>query len=116
MVYLLSITLNSRMGISEEQGSPAPALDEKSLFRFWLEKPLGIGLSMGFVFGALNSIVLEVAMLPSVVVGAALGLTVCSVACPGMRTRMKARRERNRQSLLTESSRVRAGSAFSTFD
>ncbi|MDC0055932.1 hypothetical protein OAJ94_02655 [Deltaproteobacteria bacterium] len=89
---------------------------KKSLLRLWIERPLGIGVLIGIVAGSLNSIMLGVPMLPSILVGSVLGLAVCTLGCPAMRTKMLARRERRRVLSVNDSKRVRATSAFSTFD
>ena len=99
----------------EPKDSSADGQDEKSLMRFYIEKPVGIGLSIGIVTGALNSIMLGTPMLASMLIGSGLGLCVCVFLCPEMRTRMKQRRERTRQAIDSRR-RVRASSAFSTFD
>jgi hypothetical protein len=59
---------------------------------------------------------LGVPMLTSILVGSVLGLVVCTLGCPAMRTKMLARRERKRVLSVNDSKRVRATSAFSTFD
>ena len=89
---------------------------KKSLLRLWIERPLGVGVLIGIVAGSLNSIMLGVAMLPSILVGSIIGLAVCTLGCPAMRTKMVARRERKRILNVNDSKRVRATSAFSTFD
>jgi len=96
--------------------SLAKSSPEKSLLRLWIERPLGIGVLIGIVAGSLNSIMLGVPMLPSILVGSILGLVVCTFGCPAMRTKMHARRERKRMPSVNDSKRVRATSAFSTFD
>jgi hypothetical protein len=96
--------------------SSAKSPPEKSLIRLWIERPLGIGVVIGIVAGSLNSIMLGVPMLPSILVGSILGLAVCTFGCPAMRTKMLARRERKRIPSGNNSKRVRATSAFSTFD
>ena len=96
--------------------SLAKSSPERSLLRLWIERPLGIGVLIGIVAGSLNSIMLSVPMLPSILVGSLLGLVVCTFGCPAMRTKMHARRERKRIPSVNDSKRVRATSAFSTFD
>ena len=96
--------------------SSAKSPPEKSLIRLWIERPLGIGVVIGIVAGSLNSIMLDVPMMPSILVGSILGLVVCTIGCPAMRTKMLARRERKRILSLNDAQRVRATSAFSTFD
>ena len=89
---------------------------KRPLLRLWIERPLGIGVLIGIVAGSLNSVMLGVSILPSILVGSILGLVVCTLGCPAMRTKMLARRERKRILSLNDSKRVRATSAFSTFD
>jgi len=96
--------------------SLAKSPPQKSLLRLWIERPLGIGVLIGIVAGSLNSIMLDVPMMPSILVGSILGLAVCTIGCPAMRTKMLARRERKRALSVDDSKRVRATSAFSTFD
>jgi len=96
--------------------SLAKSPPKKSLLRLWIERPLGIGVLIGIVAGCLNSIMLDVPMMPSILVGSVLGLAVCTIGCPAMRTKMLARRERKRALSVNDSKRVRATSAFSTFD
>ena len=96
--------------------SLAKSPPKKSLLRLWIERPLGIGVLIGIVAGSLNSIMLDVPMMPSILVGSILGLAVCTIGCPAMRTKMLARRERKRALSVDDSKRVRATSAFSTFD
>ena len=93
----------------------APASEEESergsVLKTLSERPLGIGLWFGMGIGALNAYMPGLTYLPSVAIGGALGLVVCTFGCPHMRTRMKARRMRRNEKV-----RVRATSAFSTFD
>ena len=96
--------------------SLAKSPPKKTLLRLWIERPLGIGVIIGIVAGSLNSIMLGVPMMPSILVGSILGLAVCTIGCPAMRTKMLARRERKRMLSVNDSKRVRATSAFSTFD
>ena len=96
--------------------SLAKSPPKRALLRLWIERPLGIGVLIGIVAGCLNSVMLGVSMLPSILVGSILGLVVCTLGCPAMRTKMVARRERKRILSLNDGKRVRATSAFSTFD
>ena len=95
----------NRTPASEEES------DEASILKTLSERPLGIGLWFGMGIGALNAYMLGLTYLPSVAIGGALGLVVCTFGCPHMRTRLKARRIRRNEMV-----RVRATSAFSTFD
>jgi len=96
--------------------SLAKSAPKRALLRLWIERPLGIGMLIGIAAGSLNSIMLDVPMMPSILVGSILGLVVCTIGCPAMRTKMLARRERKRILSLNDAKRVRATSAFSTFD
>ena len=96
--------------------SLAESSPKRALLRLWIERPLGIGVLIGVVAGSLNSVMLGVSILPSILVGSILGLVVCTIGCPAMRTKMLARRERKRMLSLNDTKRVRATSAFSTFD
>lgn len=96
--------------------SLAESSPKRALLRLWIERPLGIGVLIGVVAGSLNSVMLGVSILPSILVGSILGLVVCTLGCPAMRTKMLARRERKRMLSLNDTKRVRATSAFSTFD
>ena len=89
--------------------------DKGSILKKLRERPLGIGLWFGMGIGVLNAYMLGLTYLPSVAIGGALGLVVCTFGCPHMRTRLKARRMRRNQN-AGEKVRVRATSAFSTFD
>ena len=88
----------------------------RSILATLKERPLGIGLWIGMVFGALNAIILGLPMLASMLIGGGLGFVVCAFGCPHMRSRMNARRQRKRDLLLPEGKRVRATSVFSAFD
>jgi hypothetical protein len=104
------------MAKPSEDNSPADEPQNRSVFAMLKERPLGIGLWIGMVFGALNAIMLGLPMLASMLIGGGLGFVVCAFGCPHMRSRMKARRQRKRELLLPESHRVRATSVFSAFD
>ena len=104
------------MAKSLADNAPADELRNRSVLAVLIERPLGIGLWIGIVFGALNAIMLGLPMLASMLVGGTLGFVVCAFACPHMRSRMKARRQRKREVMLLESKRVRATSVFSAFD
>ncbi|MDP6011057.1 MAG: LapA family protein [Candidatus Poseidoniaceae archaeon] len=99
-----------------EDNAPAGEPRERSILATLKERPLGIGLWIGIVFGALNAIMLGIPMLASMAIGGLLGFLVCAFGCPHMRSRMNARRQRKRELLLPESKRVRATSVFSAFD
>ena len=77
------------------------------------EKPLGIGLSIGLVAGAANAYFLGIPMWLSLSAGAILGLGVCLIAAPGMKTELKARRVSRRKAVLRK---ARTASAFTAFE
>ena len=80
------------------------------------EKPLGIGVIIGILAGGINSYALGISLYPSVLVGFFLGVSVCLLASPGMKSELKARRlaEQTRKAMLR--SKARAGSAFTAFE
>ena len=80
------------------------------------EKPLGIGLSIGLVAGAANAYFLGIPMWLSLSVGAILGLGVCLIAAPGMKTELKARREAEARRKAVLRAKARTASAFTAFE
>lgn len=97
------------------QESPANSVQGAktlSLSKSLLGKNFAIGLSFGMAIGALNAYMLGLPFFPSVIIGGALGLVVSTLGSHQyMQARIDARRMR-----VGENSRVRATSAFSTFD
>ena len=71
------------------------------------EKPIGIGLVIGIVAGAGNSIALGIPLWQSISAGAILGMLVCLLACPAMK--------RINRKTVTKT-RARAASAFTTLE
>jgi hypothetical protein len=49
------------------------------------QKPFGICSFVGFLTGVANSLILPIPLYISVPAGIILGMTVCLVACPGMK-------------------------------
>ena len=80
------------------------------------EKPLGIGLSIGLVAGAANAYFLGISMWLSLSTGAILGLGVCLIAAPGMKTELKARREAEARRKAVLRAKARTASAFTAFE
>ena len=81
-----------------------------------IEKPLGVGFTIGLTVGALNAVILGLPMLFSLIGGAMLGLAVCLVACPGMKSELKARRKAEADRIARIRSRARTASAFTAFE
>jgi len=79
-----------------------------------LERPIGIGLGIGILAGIVNAIALGFTLVPSAIVGAALGILVCVVACPRMRAFLKRRRFLLKQYAIALSTKSRR--AFTSLD
>ena len=79
-----------------------------------LDKPIGTGLGVGILAGCLNALILGLTMLPSIIVGATLGILVCIVACPRMRAFLKRRKTLLDEYALELSTRSRR--AFTSLD
>ena len=80
------------------------------------EKPLGIGLAIGLVAGAANAYFVGILMLLSLSAGAILGLGVCLIAAPAMKTELKARREAEARRKAVLRAKARTASAFTAFE
>ena len=80
------------------------------------EKPLGIGLAIGLTAGAANALILGIPMWLSLSGGAILGVGVCLIACPGMKTELKARRNAEARRKAALRSKARTASAFTAFE
>tara|TARA_B100000614_G_scaffold246427_1_gene252450 strand:+ start:526 stop:825 length:300 start_codon:yes stop_codon:yes gene_type:complete len=80
------------------------------------EKPLGIGLSIGLIAGAANAYFLGIPMWLSLSTGAILGLGVCLIAAPGMKSELKARREAEARRKAVLRAKARTASAFTAFE
>ena len=81
-----------------------------------VQKPLGIGCSVGLSMGVLNTIVLGIPLLLSVPVGIGLGLIVCVLGSPSMRRELAERKRTEveyNQMLLERKGRA---SVFTQFD
>ena len=80
------------------------------------EKPLGIGLAIGLVAGGANALILGIPMWVSLIGGAIIGLGVCMIACPGMKSELKARREAEMRRKMLLRAKARTASAFTAFE
>ena len=80
------------------------------------EKPLGIGLVIGLLAGGINSYVLQIPLYISLASGAILGIAVCLIASPGMKTELKARRIAEQKRAAQLRSKARTASAFTAFE
>ena len=80
------------------------------------EKPLGIGLAIGLIAGAINAFALGFTLWLSLLTGAILGIGVCLVACPGMKSELKARREAEVNRTAKLHSKARVASAFTALE
>jgi membrane protein implicated in regulation of membrane protease activity len=80
------------------------------------EKPLGIGIGIGLIAGAANSLVLGIPMWLSLLTGSILGILVCLVASPAMKTELKARREAEEKRSAALLSKTRVATAFTAFE
>ncbi|RZD44689.1 MAG: hypothetical protein CXT69_04790 [Methanobacteriota archaeon] len=81
-----------------------------------LEKPIGIGLWIGLIVGAFNGYMFGLPMIWSISSGAFLGMLVCIFSCPDMRTMLKERRNRMRQSRMHNVAKSKAMSAFTSLE
>ena len=86
------------------------------LFPKIMQKPIGVGVFVGFLVGVANTLFLSIPLLFSVPGGVSLGMAVCIVACPGMRSELaqhKAIQLENRQKLISRNGRK---NVFTTYD
>jgi cadmium resistance protein CadD (predicted permease) len=86
------------------------------LFPKVMQKPIGVGSFVGFLVGVANSIILTIPLLFSVPVGVLLGMGVCIIACPGMRTELaqhKVAQSETRNKLISRNGRK---NVFTTYD
>ena len=80
------------------------------------EKPLGIGLVIGLSVGAINSYFLGIPLWLTLSSGAILGLSVCLIAAPGMKSELRARREAEARRKAMLRAKARTASAFTAFE
>ena len=80
------------------------------------EKPLGIGLAIGLLAGGINSYALQIPLNISLASGAILGIAVCLIASPGMKSELKARRIAEQKRAAQLRSKARTASAFTAFE
>ena len=81
-----------------------------------VEKPLGIGIGIGLIAGAANAVILGIPMWLSLLAGSILGVLVCLIASPAMKTELKARREAEEKRSAALLSKTRVASAFTAFE
>ena len=80
------------------------------------EKPLGIGLVIGLLAGGINAYALQIPLYISLASGAILGIAVCLIASPGMKSELKARRIAEQKRAAQLRSKARTASAFTAFE
>lgn len=80
------------------------------------EKPLGIGLGIGLSVGAINTYLLGIPLWLTLSSGAILGLSVCLIAAPGMKSELRARREAEARRKAMLRAKARTASAFTAFE
>ena len=80
------------------------------------EKPLGISFLIGLCAGGVNALILGIPMWISLSGGAVIGLGVCMIACPGMKSELKARREAELRRKMLLRSTARTASAFTALE
>ena len=80
------------------------------------EKPLGIGIGIGLIAGAVNAVILGIPMWLSLLAGSILGVLVCLIASPAMKTELKARREAEEKRSAALLNKTRVASAFTAFE
>ena len=80
------------------------------------EKPLGVGIGIGLIAGVANAVILGIPMWPSLLAGSILGVLVCLIASPAMKTELKARREAEEKRSAALLSKTRVASAFTAFE
>ena len=80
------------------------------------EKPLGIGLGIGLSVGAINTFFLGIPLWLTLSSGAILGLSVCLIAAPGMKSELRARREAEARRKAMLRAKARTASAFTAFE
>lgn len=86
------------------------------IFNFIFERPVGIGAWVGMVMGALNSLIFSLPIVASIIYGSLVGIGVCVVGCPAMRTIIKQHRDRINQRNITIKMRSRAVSVFTNLE
>ncbi len=110
--------LNELDSVAEEhlQATSLLVTVKNSIVHYIFEKPVGIGLWVGLVMGALNGYMYALPMLESMVAGGVLGAIICIATCPEMRTMLKERRNRIRRERMDNVVRSRALSAFTSLE
>ena len=80
------------------------------------EKPLGIGLLFGVSAGVVNTMALGIPLWLSISGGAIIGVSVCLIAAPGMKSELKSRRDAEARHRAMLRSKARTASAFTAFE
>ena len=80
------------------------------------ERPVIIGFTVGLLVGIANSVILSIPVWISLVSGTILGVLITLVACPGMRTALKERRESYSLRMKRIANSNRSGNAFTAID
>ena len=81
-----------------------------------MQKPLGVGFTVGLIVGVLNTVVLGIPLLLTAPGGVLLGLVVCVIGSPNMRNELAERKQLEhdyKQGLLERKGR---SGAFTQFD
>ena len=86
------------------------------IFNFLFERPLGVGLMVGMTMGVLNSYFFGMPITTSMIFGSVIGIAVCIIACPAMKTIVKQHKERIRERNLAIKMRSRAVSVFTSLE
>jgi len=76
-----------------------------------MQKPIGVGSFVGLLTGVANSLILPIPLILSVPAGVVLGIIVCIIACPGMRSdlaQFKDEQHQTRKELLARKGRKNA--------
>ena len=76
-----------------------------------MQKPIGVGSFVGLLTGIANSLILPIPLIFSVPAGVVLGIVVCIIACPGMRSdlaQFKDEHHQTRKQLLARKGRKNA--------
>ena len=111
------MTIDNGEMISTAQ-SKVGLVEGSSLSPFFpiLERPLGIGFTVGSIIGLANALILGLPMLFSMLTGTIIGVFVCLVGCPAMRNQLARRRELEKSRKAALARRTRIISAFTSLD
>jgi uncharacterized membrane-anchored protein YhcB (DUF1043 family) len=111
------MTIDSEEMISTVQ-SKVGHVEGSSLspFSLILQRPLGIGFTIGLIIGLANAIVLGLPLLMSMGTGILIGVFVCIIGCPAMKNQLAQRRELEKSRKTALARRTRIISAFTSLD